>query len=54
MSGAVAKIVYVKCSLNSVAHSLVNMSKVVGCRTWLGHVPIQCNSHIGVSLFSFI
>ncbi|PNX62624.1 ribonuclease H, partial [Trifolium pratense] len=47
-------VVYVKRSLNSVAHSLVKLSKEVGCRTWLGHVPSQSNSHTAVPMFTFI
>jgi hypothetical protein len=34
---------FVKCDLNVIAHSLVNLSKLAGCRTWSGYVPTQAN-----------
>jgi ribonuclease HI len=40
-----SQVVYVNRSLNSIAHSLVKLSKNVGCSTWLGHVPSQANIH---------
>ncbi|CAJ2657733.1 unnamed protein product [Trifolium pratense] len=42
----VSNVVFVKRDLNVVAHSLVNLSKTVGCRTWSGYVPTQANSAV--------
>ncbi|GAU47092.1 hypothetical protein TSUD_369250 [Trifolium subterraneum] len=45
-------VVYVKRTLNTEAHNLVQLSKHVGCRTWSGIIPnlaVVCNPHLGAS-----
>ncbi|GAU29911.1 hypothetical protein TSUD_148190 [Trifolium subterraneum] len=45
-------VVYVKRTLNTEAHNLVQLSKHVGCRTWSMIIPnlaIVCNPHLGAS-----
>jgi ribonuclease HI len=42
-------VMFIKRDLNVVAHSLVNLSKLAGCRTWSGCVPTQANFASAVS-----
>jgi hypothetical protein len=41
-------VLFVNRSLNSAAHSLVELSKTVGFRIWLWHVPTKSNSSCNV------
>jgi hypothetical protein len=45
-----SNVMFVKRNLNVVAHSLVNLSKLAGCRTWSGYVPTQANFASAVTL----
>jgi hypothetical protein len=47
-------VLFVNCSLNSAAHSLVGLSKTVASRTWLGHLPTQSNSTCNAVFSAFI
>ncbi|MCH79497.1 isoflavone-7-O-methyltransferase [Trifolium medium] len=46
-------VMFVKRDLNIVAHSLVNLSKQAGCRTWSGSIPTQVNFASVVTHVSF-